>query len=186
MFAAPTPSRPRDRVTSRQEMELTTASNALLASGTDAPPAARRPLAAHRPDRRRGAAVDSGHIRQGVRAADGDHRPDRPEPHEHHAPGQLLRGPDAHLAGRRARAARACDLCAMEEAADTDRPAIFHCWNGLYDCAIPIAPKGEVLGYFLCGQILTDGARRRAVRPDGRGDRRRRRTPTSRPCATSG
>src|SRR5581483_11909577 len=48
-----------------------------------------------------------------------------------------------------------CDLCAMREAADTDRPAIFRCWNGLYDCAIPIAPKGEVVGYFLCGQILT-------------------------------
>jgi ligand-binding sensor protein/sugar diacid utilization regulator/putative methionine-R-sulfoxide reductase with GAF domain len=50
-----------------------------------------------------------------------------------------------------------CDLCAMREAADTDRPAIFRCWNGLYDCAIPIAPKGEVVGYFLCGQILTAG-----------------------------
>ena len=48
-----------------------------------------------------------------------------------------------------------CDLRAMAEAAATDRPAIFHCWNGLYDCAIPIAPKGEVLGYFLCGQIMT-------------------------------
>ena len=50
-----------------------------------------------------------------------------------------------------------CDLCAMREAADTGRPAIFRCWNGLYDCAIPIAPKGEVVGYFLCGQILTGG-----------------------------
>jgi ligand-binding sensor protein/sugar diacid utilization regulator/transcriptional regulator with GAF, ATPase, and Fis domain len=48
-----------------------------------------------------------------------------------------------------------CDLRAMQEAAATDRPAIFHCWNGLYDCAIPIAPKGDVLGYFLCGQIMT-------------------------------
>jgi len=48
-----------------------------------------------------------------------------------------------------------CDLCAMREAADTSQPAIFRCWNGLYDCAIPIAPKGQVLGYFLCGQILT-------------------------------
>jgi ligand-binding sensor protein/sugar diacid utilization regulator/GAF domain-containing protein len=48
-----------------------------------------------------------------------------------------------------------CDLCAMREAADSSRPAIFKCWNGLYDCAIPIAPKGHVLGYFLCGQILT-------------------------------
>jgi ligand-binding sensor protein/GAF domain-containing protein/sugar diacid utilization regulator len=48
-----------------------------------------------------------------------------------------------------------CDLAAMGQAADTNRPAIFECWNGLYDCAIPIAPKGEVLGHFLCGQILT-------------------------------
>ena len=44
----------------------------------------------------------------------------------------------------------------MGQAAHTNRPAIFKCWNGLYDCAIPIAPKGEVLGYFLCGQILTE------------------------------
>ncbi len=49
-----------------------------------------------------------------------------------------------------------CDLCGMREAADTSRPAIFKCWNGLYDCAIPIAPKGHVLGYFLCGQILAE------------------------------
>ena len=49
----------------------------------------------------------------------------------------------------------ACDRSAMREAADSSRPVIFECWNGLYDCAIPIAPKGQVLGYFLCGQILT-------------------------------
>jgi ligand-binding sensor protein/GAF domain-containing protein len=49
-----------------------------------------------------------------------------------------------------------CDLRAMHDAATTGRPSIFHCWNGLYDCAIPIAPKGETLGYFLCGQILLD------------------------------
>ena len=49
----------------------------------------------------------------------------------------------------------ACDQRAMGEAGDANRPAIFRCWNGLYDCAIPIAPKGEVLGYFLCGQVLT-------------------------------
>jgi ligand-binding sensor protein/sugar diacid utilization regulator/putative methionine-R-sulfoxide reductase with GAF domain len=49
-----------------------------------------------------------------------------------------------------------CDRSAMREAADTSRPAIFKCWNGLYDAAIPIAPKGHVLGYFLCGQILTE------------------------------
>ena len=48
-----------------------------------------------------------------------------------------------------------CDLCAMRDAAAGARPAIFRCWNGLYDAAIPIAPKGHVLGYFLCGQILT-------------------------------
>jgi ligand-binding sensor protein/sugar diacid utilization regulator len=49
-----------------------------------------------------------------------------------------------------------CDRCGMREAAQTARPAIFECWNGLYDCAIPIAPKGHVLGYFLCGQILAE------------------------------
>ena len=49
-----------------------------------------------------------------------------------------------------------CDRCAMSQAADTSGPSIFKCWNGLYDCAIPIAPKGQVLGYFLCGQIFTD------------------------------
>ncbi|MEA2249545.1 MAG: hypothetical protein QOH46_4074 [Solirubrobacteraceae bacterium] len=49
-----------------------------------------------------------------------------------------------------------CDLRAIHDATQTGRPSIFHCWNGLYDCAIPIAPKGETLGYFLCGQILTD------------------------------
>lgn len=49
-----------------------------------------------------------------------------------------------------------CDLCGMREAAGSSAPAIFKCWNGLYDCAIPIAPKGHVLGYFLCGQILTE------------------------------
>jgi ligand-binding sensor protein len=49
-----------------------------------------------------------------------------------------------------------CDLRAFRSAATTGEPSIFHCWNGLYDCAIPIAPKGETLGYFLCGQILTE------------------------------
>ena len=49
-----------------------------------------------------------------------------------------------------------CDLFAMGKAAGTSRPAIFECWNGLYDSAIPIAPKGTVLGYFLCGQIFTE------------------------------
>ena len=49
-----------------------------------------------------------------------------------------------------------CDLCAMRDARATSRPAVFECWNGLYDAAIPIAPKGHVLGYFLCGQIFVD------------------------------
>jgi ligand-binding sensor protein/sugar diacid utilization regulator/putative methionine-R-sulfoxide reductase with GAF domain len=49
-----------------------------------------------------------------------------------------------------------CDLTAMDKASRSSRPAIFECWNGLYDCAIPIAPKGTVLGYFLCGQIFSD------------------------------
>jgi ligand-binding sensor protein/sugar diacid utilization regulator len=51
-----------------------------------------------------------------------------------------------------------CDLCAMRDASADSKPAIFRCWNGLYDAAIPIAPKGQVLGYFLCGQVLTDAA----------------------------
>ena len=49
-----------------------------------------------------------------------------------------------------------CDTCGMREAAESGEPSIFNCWNGLYDCAIPIAPKGHVLGYFLCGQIFTE------------------------------
>ncbi len=57
------------------------------------------------------------------------------------------------LAGARC---TACDRSAMHRAAAASSPAIFECWNGLYDCAIPIAPKGHVLGYFLCGQILTE------------------------------
>lgn len=48
-----------------------------------------------------------------------------------------------------------CDACGMRDAAAGREPAIFECWNGLSDCAIPIAPKGQVLGYFLCGQVLT-------------------------------
>jgi ligand-binding sensor protein/sugar diacid utilization regulator len=48
-----------------------------------------------------------------------------------------------------------CDLCSMRDASERSGPAIFNCWNGLYDCAIPIAPKGHVVGYFLCGQIFT-------------------------------
>lgn len=49
-----------------------------------------------------------------------------------------------------------CDLRAMHKAQRNGEPAIFKCWNGLYDCAIPISCKGQTLGYFLCGQILMD------------------------------
>jgi len=49
-----------------------------------------------------------------------------------------------------------CDLGAMREAARTGKPSIFKCWNGLYDSAIPIRVKGHVLGFFLCGQILSE------------------------------
>ena len=48
-----------------------------------------------------------------------------------------------------------CDRRALHEAGESGRPSIFECWNGLYDAAVPIAPKGRVLGYFLCGQVLT-------------------------------
>lgn len=48
-----------------------------------------------------------------------------------------------------------CDLAAMSDAAAAGRPAIFECWNGLYDAAVPIVARGETLGYFLCGQVLT-------------------------------
>jgi sugar diacid utilization regulator/ligand-binding sensor protein/putative methionine-R-sulfoxide reductase with GAF domain len=50
---------------------------------------------------------------------------------------------------------RDCDVRSMRAARATGEPSIFHCWNGLYDAAIPIAPKGHVLGYFLCGQVFT-------------------------------
>lgn len=49
-----------------------------------------------------------------------------------------------------------CELRAMHKAQRNDEPVIFTCWNGLYDCAIPISCKGQTLGYFLCGQILMD------------------------------
>ncbi|MSX12282.1 MAG: GAF domain-containing protein, partial [Actinobacteria bacterium] len=49
-----------------------------------------------------------------------------------------------------------CDLRAFGEAESSQSPAIFSCWNGLYDAAIPIAPKGRTIGYFLCGQIYVD------------------------------
>ncbi len=46
-----------------------------------------------------------------------------------------------------------CDQDAFTRADETGAPAIFECWNGLWDAAIPIAPKGTTIGYFLCGQI---------------------------------
>jgi ligand-binding sensor protein len=49
----------------------------------------------------------------------------------------------------------ACDAGAMRRAEVSGRPAIFRCWNQLYDCAIPIASSdGEVFGHFLCGQVF--------------------------------
>lgn len=51
---------------------------------------------------------------------------------------------------------RRCELSAMADAAETGRPSTFRCWNGLLDTAIPIAPNGEVVGYFLCGQVFAD------------------------------
>jgi GAF domain-containing protein/ligand-binding sensor protein len=48
----------------------------------------------------------------------------------------------------------ACDADAMRRAESTRQPAVFRCWNHLYDCAIPImASDGQVFGHFLCGQI---------------------------------
>src|SRR5262249_1427791 len=45
---------------------------------------------------------------------------------------------------------------ARADALATGSPSIYRCWNGLYDAAIPIAPKGEVVGYFLCGQVFEE------------------------------
>ena len=52
-----------------------------------------------------------------------------------------------------ARCAR-CQATARADARANSAPSIYRCWNGLHDAAIPIAPKGEVVGYFLCGQVL--------------------------------
>jgi DNA-binding PucR family transcriptional regulator/ligand-binding sensor protein/GAF domain-containing protein len=49
-----------------------------------------------------------------------------------------------------------CDRNAFAEAKSSSAPAVFKCWNGLYDAAIPIAPKGKTIGYFLCGQIYSE------------------------------
>lgn len=57
-----------------------------------------------------------------------------------------------------------CDLTAMHRSREDGQPSIFECWNGLHDAAIPIAPKGKVLGYFLCGQILTEAPDRDTYR----------------------
>lgn len=48
-----------------------------------------------------------------------------------------------------------CDRNAFAEAKSSSAPTVFECWNGLYDAAIPITPKGETIGYFLCGQIYS-------------------------------
>jgi ligand-binding sensor protein/GAF domain-containing protein len=51
----------------------------------------------------------------------------------------------------------ACDADAMRRAESTGQPAIFRCWNHLYDCAIPIVSSdGRLFGHFLCGQIFTE------------------------------
>ena len=49
-----------------------------------------------------------------------------------------------------------CDHSAFAEAERSAAPAVFKCWNGLYDAAIPISPKGKTIGYFLCGQIYSE------------------------------
>ncbi len=46
-----------------------------------------------------------------------------------------------------------CDKAAFVESAQSGAPAVFDCWNGMVDAAIPISPKGTTIGYFLCGQI---------------------------------
>jgi hypothetical protein len=70
-------------------------------AGGSAAAAHGRGLEADRPDRGRGPPVDSGHLCQGLRTPDRDHRFERAQCHEHHAPAPLLRGPDAHLDSRR-------------------------------------------------------------------------------------
>jgi ligand-binding sensor protein/GAF domain-containing protein len=51
----------------------------------------------------------------------------------------------------------ACDSAAMGRAAETRRPEIFHCWNGLHDSAVPIvSSEGQRFGFFLCGQVFAD------------------------------
>src|ERR1700745_4113281 len=53
----------------------------------------------------------------------------------------------------------ACDADAMRRAESTGHPAIFRCWNRLYDCAIPIVSNdGCLFGHFLCAQIFMEPA----------------------------
>ena len=43
----------------------------------------------------------------------------------------------------------------MATSAVTHRPTIFHCWNRLWDCTVPIvSARGELFGYFLSGQVF--------------------------------
>ncbi len=48
-----------------------------------------------------------------------------------------------------------CDRSGMATSAVTHRPTIFHCWNRLWDCTVPIvSARGELFGYFLSGQVF--------------------------------
>lgn len=48
-----------------------------------------------------------------------------------------------------------CDRAGMRLSALTHRPTIFHCWNDLWDCTVPIvSSRGELFGYFLSGQVF--------------------------------
>jgi ligand-binding sensor protein/putative methionine-R-sulfoxide reductase with GAF domain len=48
-----------------------------------------------------------------------------------------------------------CDRSGMATSAATYRPTIFHCWNDLWDCTVPIvSSRGELFGYFLSGQVF--------------------------------
>ena len=48
-----------------------------------------------------------------------------------------------------------CDRAGMRLSAASHRPTIFHCWNGLWDCTVPIvSSRGELFGYFLAGQVF--------------------------------
>lgn len=50
-----------------------------------------------------------------------------------------------------------CDRSGIRISSRTRRPTIFTCWNQLHDCTVPIvSSRGEVFGYFLSGQVLTE------------------------------